>query len=328
MKTKLTNRKDRAGFTLVEMLVVILIIGILAGLISATAIRALKRAKVARIAMEIKQLAMALEESHHGVGHKSGSGEYSPDFAGLDSSDINIKSAAQQKVLDYIRNRWARFTVPDWNTLRNTILLNSNNTLDINNMSPATALVFWLGGMPDDHGRLSGFSQDPSNPFSNVDIATRKPIFDFDPGRLKNYQYYPSGITSQPYIYLRAEGQSDNREYYIRDTSTTPPSYTFKSGSASGAKPYWDQRTKGWVNYKSYQILCCGLDGIFGKENVYPTGLIAGAGVPDGTGGTPDLRPDVMGTDSTAPTPFPTGNFDHLDDQTNFASGTIGDDLP
>lgn len=335
MNRKSTNRNGgtgifpvweiRGGFTLVEMLVVILIIGILAGLITAAALRARNRAKATAIALEIKQLSMALSDFRGGKDDP-----YPPDFAGLDSSDINIKSAAQQKVLGYIGWRWRRYTVPDWNTLRSTILLNSYSILDINNMNPATALAFWLGGMPDAQSRLCGFSKDSTNPFNNFDITTRNTsFFDFDPGRIKEYKYYASGIIpgiGQPYIYLRAESPPDsNREYYIRDTSTTPASYTFKSGSASGAKPYWDQRTKGWLNYKSYQILCCGLDGKFGKENVYPTGLITGAGVPTSS---PDLRADVMGTDSITPKPFPTGNFDHLDDQNNFCSGTISDDLP
>ncbi len=218
-------------------------------------------------------------------------------------------------------------------------------------MNPATALAFWLGGMPDAQGKPSGFSQNPADPFESPITTPSRigPLLDFDPGRLtmisgdsnaikKNDNYYAPGLTAgstQPYIYLRAEqGQPDpKREYYNYDGSA----YSFKQGASSGAKPYWDQRNGGWVNPDSFQILCCGLDGKFGKENVYPTGLVNGAGVPDGTSGSPDLRPNVIGIDSnTQPQPpgipwpvtFPAGNFDHLDDQTNFTRGTIGDDLP
>ena len=46
----------RAGFTLVEMLVVITIIGILAGLVTAGGHRALAHAKIAAIVIELSQL--------------------------------------------------------------------------------------------------------------------------------------------------------------------------------------------------------------------------------------------------------------------------------
>ena len=75
----------------------------------------------------------------------------------------------------------------------------------------------------------------------------------------------------------------------------------------------------------SFQILFCGIDGKFGKENVYKSALVANADVPNAS---PNLSEDVIGTDTTNPDKFPAGNFDHLDDQTNFSTGAIGDDLP
>ena len=325
MKKKLTNRKDRGGFTLVEMLVVLLIIVILAGLISAVTIRGLHRAKVAAIGMEINQLSTALEKYKTELG-----GEYPPDFSDVSSAN------GQAIILSHIAKAFPHYTVTwinslsyplNWANLRTEILNNSNNLIDLNKMTPATALVFWLGGMPDSHGKPSGLSKNPADPFESPSTTTSRigQFFDFDPGRLQNNAYYGSGIiagTGQPYIYLRAElGQTEpKREYYKYDGTN----YTFKSVSVSGAKPYWDQRNMGWVKPTSFQILCCGLDGKFGKENVYSTGNI--------------IKPI---TDSTLPTDVLTdlnnnitnitanpGNFDHIDDQTNFTRGTIGDDLP
>ena len=62
-------------------------------------------------------------------------------------------------------------------------------------MTPATALAFWLGGIPDAQGKLSGFSKNPADPFeSPVTTPSRiGPFFDFDPGRLQNSYYYAPG---------------------------------------------------------------------------------------------------------------------------------------
>jgi prepilin-type N-terminal cleavage/methylation domain-containing protein len=338
VKKELTNRKDRGGFTLVEMLVVVLIIVILVGLISAVSIRGLHRAKAAAIGMEINQLSMALEQ------YKQQMGEYPPDFAGLGDSKSAIDLAAKNKVLIHLARAFPRFVISG-----NTITDKWNNLVskvpdfgDTDDLTPAKALAFWLRGMIDSaQGKAIGFSKNPANPFDMTTPSRIGPFYDFDPGRLVSdinnlsfAQYFPPGVppgSGRPYIYLRAEqGQPEpKREYYIYLNDGT--GYTFKQGDTlpgniPGFNPYWDQRNMGWVNPASFQILCCGLDGKFGKENVYPTGVVAGAGVPNGTpAGTPNLTTDVTGTDSTS---FPAGNFDHIDDQTNFTRGTIGDDLP
>ena len=112
----------------------------------------------------------------------------------------------------------------NWTNLQKEILTNSNNLIDLNNMTPATALEFWLGGMPDAQGKPSGFSQNPADPFESPAATPSRigPFFDFDPGRLKSNTYYAPGIiigNGQPYIYLRAElGQPEpKREYYSYD---------------------------------------------------------------------------------------------------------------
>jgi type II secretory pathway pseudopilin PulG len=337
---KSTERNRCGGLTLAEMLVVVLIIVILAGLITAAGYRAVRRAKIAKINTEIQQLSMALEQ------YKQKFGEYPPDFSG-DLTSTNVQAA----ILRHISHAFPRFTSTwiggtsypvDWTHLQQEILANSNNLVDLSKMTPASALVFWLGGIPDAQGRLCGFSKNPADPFENPSTTPSRigPFYDFDPSRLtmksgsteNNGKFYPSGVpvsAGQPYVYFRAEqGQPEQkREYFIYDGSA----YTFKCWPVypnQSTQPYWDQRTMGWVNSTSFQILCSGLDCNFGKENVYPTGL-----VPDWTSISSsipadvltDLKKYVVGTDSTG---FPAGNYDHADDQTNFTPGTIGDDLP
>ncbi|MGA2059071.1 MAG: type II secretion system protein [Thermoguttaceae bacterium] len=334
----MSKRNRGGGFTLVEMLVVLVIIAILAGLISAVAYRGIARAKVARIGMEISQLSQALNN------YKTQFGEYPPDFSDMSAN-------GQALVLRHIASAFPRFTVSTWANLRTEILNTTNPQVDINiiTLNPSTALRFWLGGMSDAQGRPIGFSKDPAHPFDNTTSSRIGPFFEFDPGRLPLQptselgKYYAKGVipgTGQPYIYLRAElgqpdpnkpGQTEQKREYFNYTGT---GYTFKQGATSGAKPYWDQRNMGWVNPDSFQILCCGLDGKFGLENVYPSGILPKPftnkqppnpgetllpGVPDDV--ITDLNANVINaTDNPS-------NFDHIDDQTNFTTGTIGDDM-
>ena len=65
----------RPGFTLVELLVVIVIISMLAGLITVAAIKARQRVMNARMKIEVTLLSHALE------AYKEGMGEYPPDFS-------------------------------------------------------------------------------------------------------------------------------------------------------------------------------------------------------------------------------------------------------
>jgi prepilin-type N-terminal cleavage/methylation domain-containing protein len=324
---KTSKRNHDKGFTLVEMLVVVLIIVILAGMISAAAIRGLHRAKVARITVEIQRLSQALDQ------YKQQFGEYPPDFS-------DLSTTGQTLILQHIARAFPRYPVSNWSALQSEIWTNSSHLIDINSMTPAAALAFWLGGITDAQGKPCGFSKNPADPFESPITTPSRigPFFEFDPGRLimtsstvaDHGKYYAPGIipgNGQPYIYLRAElGQPEPKREYYNFNGTA---YIFKSGSSSGAKPYWDQRNMGWVKPDSFQILCCGLDGKFGLENVYPTGNITKPittttlpGVPAGV--ISDLNaPGTINNISDNP-----ANFDHLDDQTNFTKGTIGDDLP
>jgi prepilin-type N-terminal cleavage/methylation domain-containing protein len=129
------------------------------------------------------------------------------------------------------------------------------NYPDLAGQSPASALAFWLGG-PNGNG----FSANPQNPF-DTNSSRIGPFFEFDPGRLKIAggvrRYYPPrvpGLTA-PYVYFRAGG--NGYEGHPGD----PP-----------VKPFWDTRTHNWVNPRSFQILCAGLDGQFGAGNQFPAG--------------------------------------------------------
>jgi prepilin-type N-terminal cleavage/methylation domain-containing protein len=291
MDATTARKRPRRGFTLVELLTVVVIIGILAGLITASAIIAGKRAKTARIAMEIASLDMALK------AYKEKFNEYPPDFTAIGTD------AGKEVVLRHLARAYPRYpltgtTAQRWAQFKTGV--EAIGGIDVDQLEPSQALVFWLGGMPDgaDSRNLMGFSANPANPF-DTSVTRIGPFFDFDPERLtydgSQLRYFPAagGGNNVPYVYFK------------------PLNGDYTGRICGNARPYWDVRTDTWVNAKTFQIISGGLDGKFG---------------------------DVI--DDTKPPDFPTGaNFwsdtnepDRLgqhDNITNFSEGgTLEDKMP
>src|SRR5262249_36250192 len=149
------------AFTLVELLVVITIIGLLAGLSSVAMFRGLTAAKQARTAAEVTNLAGAIEQ------FKAKFGDYPPSY--LDHRDLNAR-AFMKRFLATAFPRWNRdaevWYIP-WSDGANSycpyIDLSGNLAVwdplgaapsGANPMTPAQALVFWL----------TSISKDPAHP--------------------------------------------------------------------------------------------------------------------------------------------------------------------
>jgi prepilin-type N-terminal cleavage/methylation domain-containing protein len=238
-------RGPSAGFTLVEMLVVISIIGILAALVVPATMTAVRHAKVSAISVEINQLETACKT------YQEKFGEYPPDFLAAQATVLQHLAKAFPRyqpgvsmnwvgnytgwtgLLADISNGWFPGMGPDY------LAQPQNQSV----LSPTSALLFWLGGQPDwkrdsrgnpilpsstniSNGTFStqnpvrgflGFSANPLNPFDNS--ASRIPAFmDFNVSRCgwlnfdganAGLAYWAQGTEgskiSDPVVYFRAE---------------------------------------------------------------------------------------------------------------------------
>jgi prepilin-type N-terminal cleavage/methylation domain-containing protein len=285
------------AFTLIEMLTVIVIIGILATLITAAAIRARTAAKNFAVRKEISDLQQALE------AYKLKYLEYPPDFALLGVVDSNNVDLGQQAVLRHVQTAFPRYfeasllsrvgatpaatTQARWNQFRADV---QNPTtgypgLDPQNFTPATALVFWLGGLPEQPPGASqkwipaGFNADKQRPFTRASAGAPRtePFFTFNGERLAQWglgaaslQYNPPSI-EVPYVYFRARRDQDSRRFeYGAWTVETPPFHVCRYSHPSGGGiclPYMDcmnTSDHGWCDQEKFQIIAAGMDNLFG----------------------------------------------------------------
>ena len=150
------------GFTLVEMLIVIAIIGILMAILIPTIGSVRKSMQQSGIALEIRNISAALET------YKQTYNDYPPDGSNIVVFQRHIQVA------------FPRIAPAELQGLINLIDLKdaSGNSTGRTIIDPAEALVFFLGG----------FSDDPRFPFTGeggpLSPVRRNPLFDFAGGRL------------------------------------------------------------------------------------------------------------------------------------------------
>lgn len=318
-----------AGFTMVEILMVILIIGMLVTLLSVAIGFAIKKAKQTAIHIEISNLSAAMQD----LSSKSLGGEFPPCMT------IPAGSATPDRATQFsrmIRKRFPR-CVQDYAAIK-AFLQSSNayntaasnpNLYNLDLLDPAEAIVFWLGGLPAVPGatssKLLGFSANATTPF--VLTGSRgSSLYAFDESRLVDadgdgwLEYIPPGINKPsvaPYVYFDAASYQYSAGGNTYAACYPGTAFPITGGSPSAAftnawgfaVPYADTATPTAWSPKSFQLISAGLDSEYG-------------GGPSDTAGSRPSLPLVPKSGTSAVPAILQGDWDN---QVNFVDTVLED---
>jgi prepilin-type N-terminal cleavage/methylation domain-containing protein len=271
--------RTRGGFTLVELLVVMTIIGVLVALISSGVVAVIHRGNEVRARNEVTQLANAVQ-----AFKTQFSIQFIPDRLTLPPG-YDTTGATQV----FLKSVWPRLDARTFGTTgTNQFTINGRQThvfdyWQVQGNQAVTlqgdqVLVWMLGGwreiVPSTGDTIAtfGFATDPTDPMKPYTAgAQRHTFFDgFMTERLRNYNAsgratnFPSFVDvyeKVPYIYF-SSGKAGN-DYTA--SPHTVPSIDPNSGAVftKGVLPYKLSQNK-YANPNSFQIICAGRDQLFG----------------------------------------------------------------
>lgn len=249
------SSRRRAGFTLVEALVVTAIMAILFGLATGAVMRGLRAAEDAKVGVEIRQLeaSIAAAKKHFGV-------EQLPSAMRLRKNNFyNINDPLEKRTKDYLSQMFPRMPFAttndgivrvDWNGTGTT-----SPSQDLN-LGPAETLVFFLGG----RNGTEGWSPNPLNPMTGAGTRVA-PFYEFNPDRMSigqsNFRVYRDSYNpGRPFLYFTS--YRSGNDYSPLDVYTGSPEGVVSAFREPGA-------TGRFINPNSFQILSAGRDGQFGN---------------------------------------------------------------
>ena len=261
------SRAARSGFTLIELMVVIVIIAILMALILPALNGVRIRARQTQVAAEITQLDQAIASFKAQFGVEPPSSIYIPVSGGTWDSISRSK----------IRSIWPQFNFDARGGLAASVP-------DLH-LSGAECLVFFLGGMQSPAGSpkaVFGFSKNPRTPWTSGGTNKDGPYFEFDAGRFVDVDgdglfEFVDTLPDQavPYLYLSSQGKTYGKVNKGGATLAEQDDFDVLRGPANpddlqsvylktdGSTP---QRAHG------YQIISPGIDGAYGPGGVYNDG--------------------------------------------------------
>jgi prepilin-type N-terminal cleavage/methylation domain-containing protein len=266
----------RRAFTLVELMVVIVIIGIIAGFALPAVFRAVTAARQGAYKLEVDTLADAVEK------YRSKYGDYPPDGSNWAIMERHLRKAFPQILqseLDLLNPAPANLAGQGWsgspwnknvmagviagirNDFDQSVVTPTYAATDLKVMDPAEALVFFLGGFSSNPQRpFTG----PGGPFLATGIATGQvyqyniqrtnAFFDFKLERLSLEQELvgtvPVTISHDEEVYLGSAAAEDLLPVYLSraDIENSAPFVYFDArtyAQMKGANPYLNfyQRT-------------------------------------------------------------------------------------
>jgi general secretion pathway protein G len=295
------TRRKRAGFTLLEILVVVVIILILAGLISGAAYRGLSKAREVRNRSDISQLSIAVENFKTRFGSYPPSRvilceDYREYFLGNNPASGQYKTQLHQDSFEFINRIFPRinwsWTSPsqawkgiDWNQ-------DGLPTAGDQGLEGEQCLVFFLGGMVGPGPQLLGFSTNSQNPMLPGGDRIG-PFYEFQtgrlgvwPGTLAPYLSYLDYYGNQPYAYFSSYKAPNN---YNRWGGNDCPSLlkNLVPPVSAGLVAYFDAPGR-FINPNSFQIISAGKDGFFGPGGGVWTPANASSFYPDPSIGRDD----------------------------------------
>jgi prepilin-type N-terminal cleavage/methylation domain-containing protein len=285
------RRGTRHGFTLIELFIVVVIIGMLVAMIAPALMGAFRSARDAGVITEIKQLESAI------TAFKAVYGKEPP-------SRVVIYEEADEWDTDTANRAIIRGIWPQYNFELDQDLTGDGDTDDQLAMNAGECLVFFLGGIVNrmTDGPPEGFSKNPSQPFLPAATAASRegPFFEFAPDRFVDldgnfttgtgpgntrwgWREYKDSLPGQtkPYLYFSSrEGRGYEtvtpapvtaidgtfidvyRVFNPSSTTATPntPGSTTVPPTSFVYPPHKPQ---------SFQIISPGADGVYGKGGVF-----------------------------------------------------------
>jgi prepilin-type N-terminal cleavage/methylation domain-containing protein len=269
------SRLSRRGFTLVEMLIVLAIIGVLIGLLLPAVMAAVNYARRTAIATEIGELDKAV------TAYKDKTGDFPPNFRDFDAFMRHVRKCYPKADAAHLTN----VTLRIWSLPPNYTAMDLDTTR-VPNIDEGEALVLWLYLLDNDPREpfkaiLAAFNAAGSvdatllaagSPERHFPFKEERLIDGGDADFLPSYKAAYSGETF--YLYL------DSRSYdeLIADFTSTARGAFGEDPSFGNTRPYWSETRAStnttlplWRQFKpmnptSFQIISAGQDEEFGVD--------------------------------------------------------------